>query len=469
MARPRRQTYTLERYLQQIADGDISNDANTQRNFVWSKESINELIVTVLTDDYIPPIILGEKEDSQLVIVDGGQRSSALAAFKSGNYKITSSIADSVIPYKKKEKDEKGKTKWVDSTFDIKNKTYEKLPNELKKKFDEYQIETVIHENCDNYKISKYIKRYNNHTSMNASQKSFTYLYNFADQVKEILKKKFFLDHSAYTESEKIKGIIERVVAETVMCCYYFDDWKKESKQICKFLNENASEEDFVNFSNNLTRLEKIITDDIKDIFNSKESFIFLTLFDKFAKLGKPDIKFAEFLREFKNNLRQSSLNVDGLLYDEIDINTSTKNKTVIVRKMNLLEKLMLNYLKIEESEKEKRLEINKDEILFVSENVEIEKDNIERDLDFYKESLDCLKENTIKDGSKLLDKENQLSLLAMVAYSYDADIDLDEWMVEYAKNNNTYDTNQKNNFLHMKADLKRFISNKEKSDKKSA
>ena len=155
MARPRRQTYTLERYLQQIAEGDISNDADTQRNFVWGKESINELIVTVLTDDYIPPIILGEKEDSQLVIVDGGQRSSALTAFKSGNYKITSSIENSVISYKKKEKDENGKTKWIDSAFDIKNKTYDKLPNELKKKFNEYQIETVIHENCDNYKTSK--------------------------------------------------------------------------------------------------------------------------------------------------------------------------------------------------------------------------------------------------------------------------------------------------------------------------
>lgn len=59
------------------------------------------------------------------------------------------------------------------------------------------------------------------------------------------------------------------------------------------------------------------------------------------------------------------------------------------------------------------------------------------------------------------MDKENQLSLLAMVAYSYDSDIDLDNWMIEYAKNNNTYDINQKENFYHMKEDLVRFISNK--------
>lgn len=465
MARPRRQTYTLERYLQQIAEGDISNDADTQRNFVWGRESINELIVTVLTDDYIPPIILGEKEDSQLVIVDGGQRSSALAVFKSGNYKITSSIENSVIPYKKKEKDEKGKTKWVDSSFDIKNKTYDKLPSELKKKFDEYQIETVIHENCDNYKISKYIKRYNNHTSMNTSQKSFTYLYNFAEQVKEILKKKFFLDHSTYTESEKTKGIIERVVAETVMCCYYFEDWKKEIKQLCKFLNENASEEDFVNFSSNLARLENIITDDIKDIFNSKESFIFLTLFDKFTKLGIDDFKFADFLREFKNNLRTEKLNDDGLLYDEIDKNTSTKSKAIIAIKLNFLEDLMLNYLKIDKETSKN--EDNIDEISFISENVGIEKDNVANDLNFYKESLEYLTENTIKIGSNLLDKENQLSLLALVAYSYDADIDLEEWLTNYAKNNNTYNVNQKDNYIHMKESLNQFIAAKNTTEKK--
>lgn len=466
MARPRKQTYTLERYLQQISEDDISNDADTQRNFVWGKESINELIVTVLTDDYIPPIILGEKEDSQLVIVDGGQRSFALTSFRNGNYKITSSIENSVIPYKKKVKDDNGKTKWEDASFDIKNKTYDKLPDELKKKFNEYQIETVIHENCNNYKISKYIKRYNNHTAMNTSQKSFTYLYNFAEQVKDILKMKFFLNHSAYTESEKNKGIVERVVAETVMCCNYFDDWKKESKQLCKFLNENASEEDFVNFSNNLTRLENIITDDIKDIFNSKESFIFLTLFDKFTKLGRDDGKFADFLREFKNNLRTAELNDDGLLYDDIDKNTSTKSKSVIVIKLDFLENLMLNYLHIK---KELKAEDRINEISFISENVGINKDDVTNDIDFYKESLDCLKENTIKIGSKMLDEENQLSLLALVAYSYDADIDLEEWLTEYAKNNNTYEVDQKTNYLYMKESLNQFHAAKNTVKKKSA
>jgi len=78
--------------------------------------------------------------------------------------------------------------------FDIKNKTYEKLPDELKKRLNEYQIETVIHEHCDNHRISQLIKRYNNHTSMNTNQKAFTHIDNYARNIREILDKKFFND-----------------------------------------------------------------------------------------------------------------------------------------------------------------------------------------------------------------------------------------------------------------------------------
>ena len=138
MARPRKQTYTLDMYLNKIKDGDICNDADVQRHFIWTREQINELVVTVLMDEYIPPIILGEEDSSQLHIADGGQRSSALNQFRYGNYKITSSVENSVIPYKEKVKAKDGSVAWKDTTFDIKNTTYEKLPNELKKKFNEY-------------------------------------------------------------------------------------------------------------------------------------------------------------------------------------------------------------------------------------------------------------------------------------------------------------------------------------------
>jgi rubrerythrin len=453
MARPRKQTYTLDMYLRKNRKGDIDNNADVQRNFVWNNEQINELVVTVLTDDYIPPIILGEETNSRLHIVDGGQRTAALIKYRYGNHKITSSIENSIIPYKKKAASEDGKIIYEDAVFDIKNKTFEKLPDELKEKFDEYQIETVIHESCDSFIISRYIKRYNNHVAMNTEQKAFTYIDKFASRIREIVNSKFFVECNNYSEKDKTKGVVERIVVESMMCMNHFDNWKTQPKPAFKYLNDHAAEEEFDMFADNLHRLEKIITKDIKNIFNKKDSFIFLTLFDKFARLGLDDEKFAEFLREFQCKLRPVKRNDKGLLFDEIDKDASTKDKQVITDKLHMLENLMLDFLHIDNTN---FVQINIES--FIARNLDIDVETVQDDMDFYNESLNELLDHTVKIDSKLRNEENRFSLLAMMVYSYKEDKDLDEWMTEYARRNNTYFIDQKKNFLHMKNDFEKYL-----------
>lgn len=453
MARPRKQTYTLDMYLKKNQKGDIDNNADVQRNFVWNNEQINELIVTVLTDDYIPPIILGEESNSRLHIVDGGQRTAALIKYRYGNHKITASIENSIIPYKKKVAGEDGKIIYEDAVFNIKNKTFEKLPAELKEKFDEYQIETVIHESCDSFIISRYIKRYNNHVAMNTEQKAFTYIDKYASRIRDILNSRFFVECNNYSEKDKTKGVVERIVVETMMCMNHFDNWKTQPKPACKYLNDHATEEEFDIFTDNLHRLEKIITKDIKNIFNKKDSFIFLTLFDKFARLGLDDEKFAEFLREFQCKLRPVKRNDKGLLFDEIDKDASTKDKQVITDKLHMLENLMLDFLHIDNTN---FVQINIES--FIARNLDIDVETVQDDMDFYNESLNELLDHTVKIDSKLRNEENRFSLLAMMVYSYKEDKDLDEWMTEYARRNNTYFIDQKKNFLHMKNDFEKYL-----------
>ncbi len=453
MARPRKQTYTLDMYLKKNQKGDIDNNADVQRNFVWNNEQINELIVTVLTDDYIPPIILGEESNSRLHIVDGGQRTAALIKYRYGNHKITASIENSIIPYKKKVAGEDGKIIYEDAVFNIKNKTFEKLPAELKEKFDEYQIETVIHESCDSFIISRYIKRYNNHVAMNTEQKAFTYIDKYASRIRDILNSRFFVECNNYSEKDKTKGVVERIVVETMMCTNHFDNWKTQPKPACKYLNDHATEEEFDIFTDNLHRLEKIITKDIKNIFNKKDSFIFLTLFDKFARLGLDDEKFAEFLREFQCKLRPVKRNDKGLLFDEIDKDASTKDKQVITDKLHMLENLMLDFLHIDNTN---FVQINIES--FIARNLDIDVETVQDDMDFYNESLNELLDHTVKIDSKLRNEENRFSLLAMMVYSYKEDKDLDEWMTEYARRNNTYFIDQKKNFLHMKNDFEKYL-----------
>lgn len=452
MARPRKQTYTLDMYLKKKKKGDIDNKADVQRNFVWNYEQINELIVTVLTDDYIPPIILGEEENSKLHIVDGGCRTAALEKFRYGNHKITSSIENPLILYKKKVVDRNGNTTYEDAAFNIKNKTYEKLPEELKEKFDEYQIETVIHESCDSFKISRYIKRYNNHVAMNTDQKAFTYIDKFASRIRHILNSRFFVECNNYSEKDKLRGVTERIVIESMMCMNHFDNWKTQPKAACKFLNSNATEGEFEKFEENLHRLELIIKKDIKDIFNKKDSFVFLTLFDKFTGLGMKDIKFAEFLRAFQNELRHVKRNEKGLLFDEIDKNSGTKDKQVILDKLDMLESLLLEFLRMDnqricDSSVER----------FIAENLDMNIEIVKFDMDFYRESLSELLEKTVRIDSKLRNAQNRPSLLAMMVYSYQQDRDLDEWMADYAKKNNTYFADQKQNYLYMKRDFAQY------------
>lgn len=81
----------------------------------------------------------------------------------------------------------------------------------------------------------------------------------------------------------------------------------------------------------------------------------------------------------------------------------------------------------------------------------------VKADMDFYSESLNELLEKTVKVNSKLRNPENRPSLLAMMVYSYKEDMDLDDWLAEYARKNNSYFSDQKKSFLHLKQDFERY------------
>ena len=451
MARPRKNTLTMKQYLENIRDGYISNDADTQRNPAW-KPIVDGLAVTILTDDYVPPIILAEEDCGQIHICDGGSRTAAYMMLRYGNYKIKLSVENSIIPYKKRIKDSNGKITWEDAEFDIRNKRFDQFPEELQKKFDEYQVEMVIHEHCTKEMIAMYIKRYNEHKAMSTNQKMFTYIPKFAEKIRDITNKKMFVDCSNIKDSDKENGILERIVVETIMCISHFDKWKKDGKKIATYLNDSSCDEEFESLSNEIARLETIITNETKCLFDSKDTFIWLTLFDKFSQTGLDDSRFAEFLTAFINELRNKS--VDGKLFDTVDETGSTKDKVVIKDKLYILESLMNEYLHINTEETEN---ITTEE--FISKVVDMPLDEVKADIDLYKDSLADLENNTIKDGSRLLEVANNLSLLAMVAYSYKNDIDLDDWMIEYAASNNMYIKDQAKNFLHMVQNYKEYQS----------
>lgn len=457
MAKPRKQTYTMDMYLNKMKDADIRSDQDVQRlSGQWDKSTINELIVTVLTDNYIPPIILGEENNSQLWIIDGLQRSSSLMLFRYGNYRITSSVEEPIVTYRAKARDENGDIKmdgngdivWEDAEFSIKNKTYDSLPEELKKRFNEYQVETVIHEGYEMKQISKLVRLYNNQKAMNVAQKTFTYVDNFAREIRGILGSPFFIDCTSYSQGAKRNGTLERVVMEAVMCMFHFDDWKRQSKQMGAYLNENATMEEFQAFRADLGRLGDILTEDLYSIFTIKDSFIWFTLFHKFTNSGLDDGRFAEFLKAFKNGL--SSMEIDGMVFDTVDKDRSTKEKSVIMDKLGLLETMMCDYLHIgrEELEESNILE-------FVRENVT--PDVAQDDIELYGDMLNDFARK-VDGSSRLLNQRNRASLIAIIAYACRRDIQMDEWIMGYFNKNDSFLSDQTENFQYMKCDLEDFL-----------
>lgn len=449
MARPRKKTYTMSQYTENVNDGYISNNFKTQRFPKW-KPIVDGLAVTILNDDYIAPIVLAENEDGQIQIVDGGSRTAAYMMIRYGNYKIKSSVEDPIIEYKSMSRDENGKVTWTDATFDIRNKTYEQFPKELQKAFDEYQVETVIHE-CNSETVAKYLRRYNIHTGMNANEKMFIYLPNFADEVREITNRDFFIHNSIFTDSEKEKGLLERVVSESVMTMFYFDKWNKNGKKLASFLDSNAQKEDFEVLNNNIARLENIVTEETKSLFNNKNAFIWFALFNQFTKLGLDDDKFADFLNAFVSCLRDKS--VDGKLFDTVDETGSTKDKSVIADKLHILETLMNEFLHISNEDLE---EI--DVLEFIKENV-----NPEADEEYISECNDLLEDLKVEvdNSSNLLNENNIPSMIALMAYSLEQGViysALKKWWIDFFDSNNTYELNQKRNFDIMVKSLQKGV-----------
>ena len=349
-------TYSLDQYLKLMKAETIRTDQECQRlSGQWNHNMVNELIFTVLTDDYIPPIILGEEITNNIVkqwIIDGLQRSSSLSLFKYGGTRITQNIDEPMVTYQRKVLDENGNVKrdtdneimWESVQCDIRNKTYEQLPEELQDRFDQYQIRVVIYQDCDTIDISKLVRKFNNHKPMNSYQKAFTFLENFATDVRRMTENRFFLDVYSGSKKDKVNGKFERIAGNMVLLCNYSDKYKKDLKQSFKWLNENATLYDFESVNNLLTRLTVSLENltEVKVLFDSKNAQIFVPAFKTFVESGQKDEEFSGFLEWFVNSGNKTE--VDGKIWDDWNLNKSSTDTNVVQGKINYLTALIERY-----------------------------------------------------------------------------------------------------------------------------
>lgn len=460
---------TMFSLLEDKKSGDINCKYILQRKpFQWTQEERNRYICRILNNLPIPEIILCEQNIKGLMIdhlIDGLQRLSYAEAFKENRFKIGANGAERhLIKYREFSVDENGSRildedgvpVYEEKICDVVGKHYKDLPDELKKRFNNFNVNVTKFFNCTDEQIADHIRDYNNHASMNNEQSGMTKISaDTARNIKTIADNNtFFKNCGKYTDSNKVKGKIDRIVAEAIMLLFHRDEWKPKLDKTYQYIDENVTDEEFFELNSDLNRLEIALGENNKDLmgmFTPTNTPMWLAVFHEFITHDIEDSKFIDFLKAYKDGLNEKE--VDGVSMKDFK-NMQTKKKTTITGKIELLVKLMNEFLHIEDTNDEVI-----DEEDFISEMVGLDKEAIHEDIGFYKESLKDLKDMAIKDGSKLLQEDNNLSLLAMVVYSYKEDIDLEEWLTEYAANNNTYFKDQRKNFYHMVNDLKNYHS----------
>lgn len=428
----------------------------------WSPSMKGNLVSDILQGNKLHPLIFAEQIINGVPIIwdlDGKQRCTNAYSYSKNGYKVSKNIRRWMIKYQTTEKDENGNDVLdengfpiaVNAEFDIRGKKFSDLPEELRDRFLDYSFNYDQYLNCSEEDIGYHIERYNDGKPMTSPQKGITKLgTEYAGVVKSISNMPFFKDMGGYKVSEFKNGTINRVVVESIMTSNYLDKWNKFD-DMCKHIKENADTTVFDDFEDMVERLEKVVTDDISDMFNSKDSFLWFGLFARFVKSESDDQRFIEFMTEFIQSLHSKS--IDGISFDDILESSNTKDKGIVTKKMKHLEQLMKEYLGIEDVNIQENAVSSVD---FVAEAIDVDRDVIEEDIEVYEDDLNTLLDNTVKIGAKLRDKENRLSLLAMVAYSYKEDTDLDKWFAQYAKND-VYYADQKVNFIHMKQDFEQY------------
>ena len=456
----REQAIALSSYLKSVNSEDISENQDVQRMFCWDNPAINELIVTVLTDDYIPPIILGEEELggdlTQQYIVDGIQRTTALNKFRHMNWKTTKSFENSVIQYQAKMrdeeghliKDEDGSILWENREFDIKNKTFEQLPDELKKKFDDYQIRIVIHQNCTMQEISKLVRRYNRNKSMGSNQKALTWIPTYARKIKNIANNEFYKNCITYSKSMRKNGTYEQTVANSVMATFHLNDWKKTPNDRNEFLEENSSFDEFEKVNEYGNRIAKVCGNKFQNVFVFKDILCWIATFHNFTKFGIEDGKFAEFINALVNELHGKV--VGEWSYDMLDKESGTSDKKIIQAKIDTYTTLMMDYLHIDTE----TLTVDPEEttLSFVQENANPEA--TEEDIEFYRDMVeDCVR----VDEPVYQQCEN--AVIAIMAYAClrEQDEEFENWIQKYKKQTN-FSPSQKTNFTYMKNSFDNFV-----------
>ena len=169
---------------------------------------------------------------------------------------------------------------------------------------------------------------------------------SFARDIRHIAENRLFSDVYSSSKKGKVNGTFERISGDIVLLCNYPNKYRKDTKLEFKWLNENAALCDFEKVDSLLTRLTDSLemTKEIRTLFNSKNTSVFVTAFNAFTETGRKDREFGAFLAWFVNAGRETE--IDGRTWEMLDTERATRDSSVVHGKVDYLVALMGQYFK---------------------------------------------------------------------------------------------------------------------------
>ena len=464
-------SYSIDSISKQLRKKKIRDNHILQRHSgLWQRFAKSELISDILRGKSLTQIIISEeiKDGVRMQwLIDGKQRCTTLDDYLHNGFSISKNVKNYNIKYQTIKLDEDGNEVLNEDgfvvteikEFDIRGKKFKQLPEELQDIFKDRQIPVLYNMNCTKKDIADDIARFNRSRPMNKAQNGWLGLDEyFAEFAENIAKMQFFKQDfkgTNYSQANHTSGEIRRVVIEGIMVSDFLEDYDRDFNKMCEYLTEEASDSNFTEFYSFIERLTSVCDERVANLFNKTDSFIWFGLFSRFASLGVDDKEFINFLAEFDSNLRE--VKVNGISFAELCTNKETgkskgtKDKSIVVSKLELLEALMLEYLHIN---KEDIQEV--DCVEFVKENIE---DTDDKDIEEYERAANSVSD-VLDEDSWMLSDLNRPSYLAIVGYAYkkeEEDDGLRRWLPIYV-NNNQFILNQQKMFLHMKNSFDKFL-----------
>lgn len=451
----------------------------------WTSIMQSNLISDILQGNPIPALVFAEEIINYIPIIwdlDGKQRCTTAQKFFEDGFKISKKVRRNIITYSEilKDKngvnilDENGNLQCEIKKFDIIGKKYSDLPEELQEKFVDYSFKITKYLNCSKEDIAYHIARYNEGRAMTAQQKGIIELgEHFALSAKQISAMPLFKELSSFTTKETKNGTSDRVVVESVMLINFKDDWKKDQSVMCEYVKNNANDDMFDEVEDLIDCLENIHNDEFYELFDSKNTFLWLAAFRNFKELTNyevDDTKFADFLIEFNKTLQYKEVNGESF-YDlcidkETGKNRATKDKYIVLPKFNKLLYLMKEFLGIEDNDALSNEENVENDVCDNTQNsVQKIENNIlegieQEDIEFYETMI----EDVLPSNSELAQKAHD-ELVKLIDYSCEKDYDmaLEKWLKTIDKSV-LISNNKTENYNNMKKLFIEYMLNQEKN-----